>query len=174
MNPEKYITNNFFGKSFKFEEKSRRIKDIENKVKETNNVEKIFVVWLQGESDALNFTGTDKYLEMLIKFKNDIKNEIDFDKFTIIRQGYFAEYADWVDKPKFLKKKSDKEIMRALDLAPNLDGDFYMLTRVCARLSKNKKYLNDKEYGPHYNNAGMEIIGKKAGLSLAKYRIKNG
>lgn len=50
--------------------------------------------------------------------------------------------------------------MKALEIAPKIDSHFYMLTRICSKLSKNKKYLNANEYGPHHNNNGMKIIGK--------------
>lgn len=159
--------------SKRFDAMMLKIKNGIKKAEETEKVDKIFIIWLQGESDALQFTGTQKYLEMLIQLKNDIKSVIKFDKFTIIRQGFFAEYADWINRPESKKRKSDKAIMKAFDTAPKKDKDFYILTKICTRLSRKKKYLNANEYGPHYNNKGMKIIGEKAGRKLAGYR-KNG
>ena len=43
------------------------------------------------------------------------------------------------------------------------------LTDVCVRLSEQPRYLNPLEHGPHYNNAGMEIIGTAAAKALNKY-----
>lgn len=53
------------------------------------------------------------------------------------------------------------------------DTDFIVLTKICAKFSRTPKWLNPKEAGPHFNNAAMAIIGKKAGKSLARYRNKN-
>ncbi len=138
-----------------------------SKVKEKAKVDKIYFVWLQGESDALNKTGTENYLQMLIALKNDIKKQIPIEKFCIIKVGHFAEFANWVDLPKEEKRKEDYKIMKAQELAPKVDKDFVLLTRVCTKLSLKKKYLNEKECGPHYNNSAMAIIGKKAGSKLS-------
>ena len=133
------------------------------------SVNRIFVVWLQGESDAIKRTSAEDYLKMLVKFKNDLKSEIPIDKFAIIRQGYFAEYAPWVKGSEEEKKYADEQIMKALDEAPACDGDFLTLTRICSELSVDEKYLNPNECGPHYNNAAMEIIGSIAGQALLNF-----
>ena len=150
----------------RFELLIKKVKAGINKAKDV--IENIYFIWLQGESDALNFTGTEKYLKSLIKFKGDLKREIPITRFAIIRQGYFCAYADWVKGTYKEKKSSDKAIMRAFNLAVKTDKDFIMLTKVCAKLSVNKKYLNGQEFGPHYNNKGMKIIGKKAAKQLLK------
>lgn len=150
----------------RFEVATDKIKKGLRKVTEKYEINKIFVIWLQGESDALNYTGTIKYSELLTAFKNDLKKEVPFAKFCIIQQGYFAAYAEWDKKPFREKKRSDKEIMKAFDIAEKQDGDFVVLTRVCKKLSIKKKYLNPAEHGPHYNNAGMKIIGRKAARAL--------
>ena len=46
------------------------------------------------------------------------------------------------------------------------DDDFIMLTDICVKMSMQKEYINPKASG-HYNNAGMEIVGKNAGEALA-------
>ena len=142
------------------------------KAKKNYDIDKIYFVWLQGESDALKFTGTQAYLDMLKVFKNDLKEQLSIDKFAIIKQGYFCVVAPWMKEPKQQKKKSDKEIMRAFDIAPKIDNDFVLLTSICKRLSMNKKYINPNAVG-HYSNLGMKVIGTKAGRKLAKLRIKN-
>lgn len=138
------------------------------KIKEQFEIEKIYVVFLQGESDALNQTSEKDYRDMLTMFKNALKNYVDFDKFALIRVGYFAEFAPWIKLPKKQKRKADKTIMRAQDVLAKLDKDFIMLTHVTKKYSRNKKYLNPKEHGPHYNNKTMELIGRTAGIKLAK------
>lgn len=156
----------------RFDAMIRKIKAGIKKAKENFSINKTFIVWLQGESDALKATSKNDYVNMLVNLKNEIRKEIEFSKFTIIRQGYFAEFAPWIERPVLEKRKSDKEIMNAFDVAIKTDSDFFMLTKICAKLSKKKKYLNPKEYGPHYNNLAMEIIGKKAGSKLSKLRLK--
>lgn len=141
------------------------------KVRENFPVEKIYFIWLQGESDAIKRTGTAAYEKMLVEFKNALKERISFDKFAIIRQGYFSEFADWVDGSAEEKRKDDEEIMNAFELAAEEDDDFLVLTRICAELSRQQKWLNPKEFGPHYNNAAMKIIGTDAGKNLAEYRL---
>jgi hypothetical protein len=128
---------------------------------------KVYFVWLQGESDALNKNTEDGYLKSLIEFKNDLKKDLGIDKFGIIKVGYFAEYAPW--KPD-AGKAEDETIMHAQERAVKEDKDFVMLTEICAKLSVKQKHLNPKEYGPHYNNHALDIIGKKAGKALSKIK----
>lgn len=142
------------------------------KAEESGRVDKIFVIWLQGESDALLFTSADEYCRKLIKLKNDLKREFYFDKFCIIKTGYFAAYAPWINAPIEEKRKSDESIMAAQDAVTKLDSDFVMLTDVTVGLSENPDYLNAEEHGPHYNNAGMKIIGEAAAFKLASI-VKN-
>ena len=83
------------------------------KISESYEIEKTFVVFLQGESNALIQTPEKDYRDMLIMFKNALKSAVDFEKFAIIRVGYFAEFAPWIKLPKRVKKKADKIIMKA-------------------------------------------------------------
>ncbi len=131
-------------------------------------IDKIYIIWLQGESDALLFTPQKTYKEKLINIKNALKSEIGFDKFCIIKTGYFAAYADWISGTFEEKMKSDLTIMDAQVNVTEIDSDFVMLTDVTVELSQKSKYLNHKEYGPHYNNAGMKIIGEVAATKLAE------
>lgn len=138
------------------------------KAESVAEIGKIYFVWLQGESDALKCTPYEEYLKLLIKFKNDLKEKFFFDKFAIIKVGYFAAYADWCKGTFEEKKKSDENIMKAQCAAEEIDKDFTLLTDVTVKLSVTEKYLNKKEHGPHYNNAGMEIIGTEAAKRLAE------
>ena len=135
------------------------------KVREFFGIDKIYFVWLQGESNAVIRTPGDEYLTALIDFKNSIKTDLGIDKFGIIRVGYFAEYAWWDIRS---TKIHDEIIMDAQERAVKVDSDFVMLTRVCAELSVKEEFLNPQENGPHYNNHALDIIGKAAGLALAE------
>ena len=137
------------------------------KVKQNYGLGKVYFVWLQGESDALQKNSEDGYLTALINLKNAVKKELGINKFGIIKVGYFAEYAPWV---KDAGIKDDETIMRAQERAVREDEDFVMLTEICAKLSVKEKCLNPKEHGPHYNNKALSLIGRKAGKALAKIK----
>lgn len=145
----------------------QKVKKGIEKVKQNYELGKVYFVWLQGESDALQKNSEEGYLNALVNLKNAIKKDVGIDKFGIIRVGYFAEYAHWV---KDAGIKEDEAIMRAQERAVKEDKDFVMLTRICSKLSLKKKCLNPKEYGPHYNNKALSLIGKKAGKTLAKLK----
>ena len=149
-----------------------KIKKGKQKTLENFEIDKIFAVWLQGESDALKVTPAENYLEMLTSIKNELKAEIGINRFGIIRVGRFAEFASWIKLPIKEKKKADTAIRKVQDKAAKVDKDFAILTRITKKLSVTKKYLNEKEYGPHYNNEGMKIIGSLAGKKLAKIKNK--
>ncbi len=155
--------------SVRYEALIKKSKKAIDKVRERFGLGKVYFVWLQGESDALNKTTLDEYLTALIALKNAIKRDLYIDKFCIIKVGFFAEFADW--KPES-NKIDDLNIMKAQERAPLVDNDFVLLTDICAKLSVNKRFLNPKEYGPHYNNKGLEKIGKIAGKALIKIRKK--
>ena len=121
---------------------------------------------LQGESDALNQHSEDLYLERLIYHKNTLKAEIGFEKFAIIKVGYFAVNACWVEGEREEKKKWDEAIMSAQEKAVAIDNDFVMLTRICTELSMNPQYINPNVSG-HYTNQGLDLIGREAGKALA-------
>lgn len=139
------------------------------KAKASGEVEHIYYVWLQGESDAIIGTGEEEYLESIIRYKNTLKKEFGIEKFGLIKVGYFFCISQWHTRLSTYeeKKKCDEAIMRAQERAVNEDSDFVMLTRVCTKLSMDTAYINPKASG-HYSNAGMEIIGTEAGKTLAE------
>lgn len=127
------------------------------------------LVWLQGESDALDRTSRADYAAGLNALKDRFRQDVGIHRVGVIRIGRFAEFADWNPGTKKEKRRADTLIRLAQEDLCRKNPDFVMLTRVCKRLSVTKKYLNPKEFGPHYNNAGMEIIGRKAGRALAHF-----
>ena len=130
------------------------------KAREEYDVQHVYYVWLQGESDALIDTTEDEYLERLIEYKNQVKEFLGIDRFGIIKVGYF------------IKHEACEAIMRAQKKAVEIDSDFAMLTEVCAALSLNQQYINPFAEG-HYNNRAMEIIGSEAGQALAEISQKS-
>ena len=148
----------------------RKIKSGIEKAKELYQVEHVYYVWLQGESDAIIHTGEEEYLQRLIEYKNQLKTQFGIEKFGIIRVGYYLANVSWNLNPNDTEEDKiayNENIMRAQERAVEQDNDFIMLTRVCAELSKKQEYINPQAEG-HYNNAAMEIIGKEAGETLAK------
>ncbi|MBR5192701.1 MAG: hypothetical protein IKW33_04790 [Clostridia bacterium] len=134
---------------------------------ENFDINKIYFIWLQGESDALKKNTEEGYLNELKELKNALKKDLGINKFCIIKVGYFAEYAEWQPDA---TKINDEYIMNAQERAVKEDEDFVILTRICAKLSLKKRHLNPKENGPHYNNRALNIIGRKAGKALAKLK----
>ena len=54
------------------------------------NIDKIYAIWLQGESDAIGKTPEDEYYRLLLQLKNDLKKDLFIDKFGIIKVGNFV------------------------------------------------------------------------------------
>ena len=137
------------------------------KAKSLYEVEHIYYIWLQGESDAILKRTANDYLQDLIAYKNHLKADFGIEKFGIIKVGYFASLAPWVAGTPEEKAKDDEAIMNAQECAAILDEDFVILTRICPELSRDSVYINPYAVG-HYNNAAMEIIGKEAAKRLAQ------
>lgn len=138
------------------------------KAKELGEIRHIYYIWLQGESDALNCTSEKEYIDMLVSYKDDLKNDVGIEKFCIIEVGYYCSYwtyfvqdYTWEDS-----RKRDETIMRAQERVVEKDEDFVMLTQICKVLTRNPEYINPHA-GGHYNNKAMKIIGIEAGKRLA-------
>ena len=128
--------------------------------KKIGKTDRIYFIWLQGESDAIAKTSYDKYINQMIELKNDLKKDLNIDKFCIIEVGYFG----YIVHSNYL---NDEIIMKAQEDLPKIDKDFVLLTDICKKLSLDNEYLNPFAAG-HYNNKGVKLIGEVAGSSLAK------
>ncbi|MBQ8683685.1 MAG: hypothetical protein IJ518_04120 [Clostridia bacterium] len=137
--------------------------------KQHGKIGHIYCVWLQGESDAIDRTSKETYMQRLTQFKNDLKKDVGLEKFGIIEVGYFAYTVDWLtDRTKEDAKQCDETIMQAQEELPKVDSDFVMLTQICkTKLSLDNAYENPLADG-HYTNKGVAIIGEEAGKALAK------
>ena len=144
-----------------------KIKSAIKKTEDNFEIDKIYLIWLQGETDATKGTSKSDYLERLTDFKNSLKQEFRLDKFCIIQVGYYCSIASWI---KYANTQEgidrDHAIMDAQKTAESVDSDFVLLTEICKTLSKDKEYLNPRAEG-HYNNTGQALIGKTAGKQLA-------
>lgn len=119
--------------------------------------DKKYLVFLQGESDALASTSAAEYKERIKIFYASLKEKFGFDKFAFIRVGKFAG------------DSRDGEIIKAQESLCSENADFVMLTRITGKLTQTKEHMNPYEYG-HYSNSGMKIIGETAGRNLALFR----
>lgn len=139
------------------------------KTTEGYEINKVYLIWLQGESDAIIGTTQKEYEKMIISLKNDTKKDINIEKFCIIQTGYFCRIAPWLE---FSKNGQgvfrDEEIMSAQIAVTEKDDDFIMLTDICKTISMDSEYMNPF-MGGHYNNKGMSLIGRTAGKQLAMY-----
>ena len=133
-----------------------------------DNIDKIYYMWLQGESDALIRTSCENYLKLLTVYKNALKKDLGIDRFCIIKVGYFCGVVSGVtDRSKEAAMACDEAIMRAQDIAAGTDSDFVMLTDICPKIVLLSEYVNPYEEG-HFNNKAMKLIGETGGKALAE------
>ena len=137
----------------------RKILAAIHKTKTIESTEKIYYIWLQGESDAISGTERSADLAALLRYKEALKKDVGIHAFGIIRVGYFTQQAE-----------KDQAIMAAQEDAVEWEKDIIMLTRITARLSRDERFLNPYESG-HYNNNGMELLGRVAGQALGSYAL---
>ncbi len=138
------------------------------KAKTVGTIDRIYYIWLQGESDAIKRTTEDAYVQMLKAYKDDLKNDVGIEKFGIIKVGYFCGTVTWItDRTREEGRVCDEVIMAAQERIVKEDSDFVMLTRICREFSLDPQYINPFAQG-HYNNAAMTIIGTEAAKALAQ------
>lgn len=125
--------------------------------KRLGEMRKIYYIWLQGESDAIEGRSEEEYLRALVEYKNALMRDTGIQKFGMIRVGYFVN------------DERDLAIMRAQERAVREDKDFVMLTRLTEEFSRDAQFLNPFAPG-HYNNRAMELLGRDAGQTLGKLR----
>lgn len=130
-----------------------------------NKPDKIYYIWLQGESDACAKTSKQEYADLLRQFKNDLKKDAGIDRFFIIEVGYFSYIYGGADE-------YDEAIQAAQRELCETDSDFVYLTDEAKKLSRDSACLNPQAPG-HYNNASMKEIGRKAGKAAAEFALKN-
>jgi len=135
------------------------IKKCRGAIAKSGETRRRFVVWLQGESDALASLSKDEYKAQLSEFGHALEKELGIDKFGIIRVGRFAGDA------------RDDEIINAQDEICREDDFFVMLTDVAAEYSSNPKYkcyMNPNVRG-HFGAEGLCRLGELAASELVKY-----
>ncbi len=127
------------------------------KAKENFTVEKIYFVWLQGESDQIEGNSEEYYIKKITNLKNSLKCEVGIDKFGIIRVG------------RFTKTEKDDAIINAQYSVCKTDPDFIMLSEITEEICQDEQNMNPYFKG-HYSEKGYAKIGIAAanGLKVIK------
>ena len=125
-------------------------------VKSKEDVNCIYFIWLQGESDAIYGNSKDYYKEKIIELNEALKKDVGIKKFGIIRVG------------RFTNDERDLEIISAQDEICIENNDFIMLTDIATKLNEQSEYMNPYVRG-HYSAKGLEKLGFEAGKTLASY-----
>lgn len=119
--------------------------------------ERIFFVWLQGESDAIACVTKEEYKASLRVLCNALKEDLGIDLFGIIRVG------------RFTNDDRDVEIIMAQDEICREDESFEMLTDIATKLNQIDEYMNPYVKG-HYSAKGLELLGSSAAKALCKIK----
>jgi hypothetical protein len=121
------------------------------------NPERIFFVWLQGESDAIASVAKDDYKADFHVLCDALKADLGIDLFGIIRVG------------RFTNDDRDIEIISAQDEICREDENFAMLTDIATELNQQNEYMNPHVKG-HYSAKGLELLGSAAAKTLGKIK----
>ncbi len=119
--------------------------------------DRIFFVWLQGESDAIAGMTKEDYKADLRLLCDALKADLGIDLFGIIRVG------------RFTNDDRDIEILSAQDEICREDDDFVMLTDIATELNQKNEYMNQHIKG-HYSAKGLELLGRVAAETLCKLK----
>ncbi len=118
--------------------------------------ERIYLVWLQGESDAIEGISKQSYKNSIVKICESLKKDLGIHKFGIIRVG------------RFTMDSKDDEIITAQDEICNENSDFVMLTRIASDLFDMPEYIRPDIHG-HFSAKGLEKLGSEAGRALGEF-----
>ena len=122
--------------------------------------QRIFFVWLQGESDAIAGMTKDDYKARLRLLCDALKQDLGIHLFGIIRVG------------RFTNDDRDTEIISAQDEICREDENFLMLTDIATELNMQSEYMNPY-VGGHYSAKGLELLGSTAAKTLGDLLKEN-
>lgn len=117
-----------------------------------------YLVFYQGEADAMDGFTTEEYTQNVTRFFKKLKSNVKVKKCFLIRIGYMQSnpllFEDIVETQTELCKTNK---------------NFVLVSTKAATLGK-KNYRTD---GLHLNQKGLDIVGKEAGKNAGKY-VKTG
>lgn len=116
--------------------------------------DRIYFVWLQGESDAIARVTKDEYKASLRILCDALKADLGINLFGIIRVG------------RFTNDEHDLEIISAQDEICREDKDFAMLTDIATELNQINEYMHPNIKG-HFSAKGLELLGSTAAKTLS-------
>ena len=93
-------------------------------------VDHVFVIWLQGESDAVAGCSKEEYMIRLKQLKEALKQDIGLARFCLIRVG------------RFTSDERDTAVMDAQSELYREDSDFVMLTEQAASMCEDPMNMN--------------------------------
>ncbi len=127
-------------------------------VQRTDELGRVFFVWLQGESDAIAGVSQAEYMAGMYAFRSALMAALPVTCFSLIRVGRFAGDA------------RDIEIIRAQE-ALAASGEFLLLTRLTGVCTNDPARWISPFAAGHYNNAAMTLIGETAGKHLGCFAV---
>lgn len=143
---------------------AKTIEKIAAAKRKCSGIEKVYYIWLQGESDALAATEEKSYRESLVRYKNDLKADAGIDSFMIIEVGYFASH--------FGGREKDEKIMRAQEEVCREEEDFVLLTDITKKLSLDERYTNPEAVGlQQRGDENHRRNGRKIRRAIPKGRL---
>lgn len=116
---------------------------------------RIYLVFLQGESDALTSKDTETYYRQIKTMAHSLERDIGLSRFGVIRVG------------RFTNDERDDKIIAAQDMICRDDGLFIMLTDEATELNKIPEYMNPNAAG-HFSAKGLQKLGRDAASTLVK------
>ena len=119
-----------------------------------------YLIWLQGESDAIIGRDTDDYIKRIKTIAHALQTDIGLTKFCIIRVG------------RFTGDERDTAIIETQNRVCTEDGLFLMLTEKATDLNEKPEYMNPY-VGGHFSALGLQTLGKESAKTLARYVTKN-
>jgi hypothetical protein len=125
------------------------------KAKSVGEIEHVYYVWLQGESDAIEGRSKEFYKARIELLNKLLKEELGLEKFGVIRVG------------RFTMDTRDDEIITAQDEVCAENDDFIMLTRIASDMINQSEYMHPNIHG-HFGAAGLEKLGIEAGRTLGE------
>lgn len=127
-----------------------------NAAREKAECEHVFLVWLQGESDAIEAKNKETYKNDMAKLYQALQKDVGLEKFGVIRVG------------RFTGDQRDEEIIAAQDEICLENPGFLMLTDIAVELNEQPEYMNPFVKG-HYSAKGLEKLGCEAAKTMASY-----
>lgn len=131
--------------------KTRRAKELARK---SFDIGRVYIVFLQGESDAIFQTEEDVYRDRLVMLAHALERGVGLDRFCLIRVG------------RFTNDRRDDVIINAQERVCREDPLFAMLSRRASEMCSVPEFMNP-DVGGHFSAKGLCALGEDAAKTLA-------